>query len=60
MELRKYEPQDYIGMFNLKQMERLTIKHYLEKTRLQKNQIAKRLGITERTLQNKIFQHNLL
>jgi len=55
----QYTLRDYEGEFNILVMEKLTIKHYIEKTNFTKKKISEILGITEPTLSSKIKRHNL-
>lgn len=60
MKTNIYKPEDYKGMFNLLMMEKLTIKHYLEKTHHSKKKIGKILGVSQPTLKTMIYKHNLV
>lgn len=57
--MRVFTEDDYKGEFNLKVMERIYIKLALKKSKGHRKKAAKVLEITERTLHNKLIQHQL-
>jgi len=57
--MKIYTKKDYEGFFNLKQMEKQYIKIALKKHEGHREKAAKDLCITERSLYNKLYSHNL-
>ena len=55
----KYKPEDYKGMFNLKQMEKQHLKYWMNYYKGDTLQVAKTLKIAHQSVFNKLTRHNL-
>jgi len=54
-----FKEVDYMGLFNLNQMEKQYIKIAMKRVEGHRERAAKLLCISERTLYRKLYQHNL-
>ncbi len=57
--MKKYTEKDYKGLFNIKAMEKVYIKKAMRESEGVRHKAANLLHITERTLYNKLYRHNL-
>lgn len=57
--LEPYKEEDYKGFYNLKQMEKQHLKYWMREHEGNRKKVAKVLGITERSVYNKLQRHNL-
>mgnify|MGYP005839670545 CR=1 FL=1 len=55
----QFTPDDYIGLFNLKAMEKVYIRTALNRTHFNVKKASKLLGKTEQTVAKLIIKHNI-
>ena len=59
MAVKIFTEKDYIGQYNINQMEKQYIKIAMKRVEGHRVKAAKLLDISERTLYRKLYQHNL-
>jgi len=55
----KYKPEDYKGMYNLKQMEKQHLKYWIIEYKGDTKKVAQTLQIAPQSVINKLTRHDL-